>query len=257
MPSRWPTKVWWTGWRDCRAVEPPPRRRPAGSSAGADKGDRLRFRRSGAGQRGAGLFGLAGIWSERGQELVLEEWAKCIGTGQGEHTFEPFAELARRASPQIDREIEPEVRARHQARMAELMTGRPPLAGVAAWLRGGHTGGSGNRGGIQFDPVVDRGAPGPSRPQPVLRGDLCVRRLRGQEARSGLYRLACRQLGVSPGEALAVEDSRNGLLAAKAAGLFCVVVPNVMTAHMDFSEADVILASLEEAGPLEVMERIG
>ena len=71
------------------------------------------------------------------------------------------------------------------------------------------------------------------------------------------YLLACRQLGVAPERALAVEDSRHGMMAAKAAGLSCVVVPNVMTAHMDFTGADLVLGSLEEAGPLEVIERLG
>ncbi len=45
---------------------------------------------------------------------------------------------------------------------------------------------------------------------------------------------------------LVVEDSRRGLLSAKAAGLDCIVIPNKMTMHSDFSEADIILNNIME-----------
>jgi HAD superfamily hydrolase (TIGR01509 family) len=59
-----------------------------------------------------------------------------------------------------------------------------------------------------------------------------------------LYRLALECLGVRPAEALAFEDSLNGLVAAQAAGLRTVVVPNPTTAAMDFRDADLVLSSL-------------
>ena len=196
------------------------------------------------------------IWRELGQELVLEEWAACIGTGQGEHTFDPFAELVRRARLPTSETTEPELKARHAARMAELMSGRPPLAGVVAWLQEATVAGLGI--GIASSSRRDwieahLARLGLEKYVSVISSfDDCGAR----KPDPASYRLACRELGASPGEALAVEDSHNGLLAAKAAGLRCVVVPNVMTAQMDFSAADVVLASLDQAGPLEVMERL-
>jgi HAD superfamily hydrolase (TIGR01509 family) len=53
-----------------------------------------------------------------------------------------------------------------------------------------------------------------------------------------LYLLACERLGVSPSQAVALEDSPNGIAAAKAAGLFVVAVPNSVTIQLDLSEAD-------------------
>ena len=53
-----------------------------------------------------------------------------------------------------------------------------------------------------------------------------------------------RQLRVSPAACLVVEDSRNGLLAAKAAGMACAVVPCSSTRHQDFREADHVLQAL-------------
>ncbi|MBI4638537.1 MAG: HAD family phosphatase [Candidatus Rokubacteria bacterium] len=55
-----------------------------------------------------------------------------------------------------------------------------------------------------------------------------------------------RRLGLPPGACLAVEDSRNGLLAAKAAGMACAVIPCAATRHEDFAEADWRLAGLPE-----------
>jgi beta-phosphoglucomutase-like phosphatase (HAD superfamily) len=53
-----------------------------------------------------------------------------------------------------------------------------------------------------------------------------------------LYLAACAGLGVRPDEAIAFEDSRNGMLAAQAAGMRCVVVPNELTIAMDLTGAD-------------------
>jgi beta-phosphoglucomutase-like phosphatase (HAD superfamily) len=58
-----------------------------------------------------------------------------------------------------------------------------------------------------------------------------------------LYEPALRELGVTAAEALAVEDSPNGIAAAKAAGLFCAAVPNPMTAGLGVQRADLVLAS--------------
>ena len=65
-----------------------------------------------------------------------------------------------------------------------------------------------------------------------------------------LYTMAVERLGVQPQNAFAIEDSVNGLIAAKAAGLQCVVVPNHMTRGMGFDAADMCLNSLSNM-PLE------
>jgi putative hydrolase of the HAD superfamily len=61
-----------------------------------------------------------------------------------------------------------------------------------------------------------------------------------------LYRFAVNQLGLRAHQAVALEDSRTGSLAAKRAGLWCVVAPNPSTAHHDVSHADWRVASLAE-----------
>ncbi len=59
-----------------------------------------------------------------------------------------------------------------------------------------------------------------------------------------LYRAAVAGLGVLPAEAIAIEDSPNGVAAAVAAGLFCVAVPGPMTRGLDFSAAQLEVESL-------------
>ena len=59
-----------------------------------------------------------------------------------------------------------------------------------------------------------------------------------------IYLLALEKLGVDPAEVLVVEDSRNGLLAATAAGLRCLMTVNGYTEDEDSSEAILVVSSL-------------
>ncbi len=59
-----------------------------------------------------------------------------------------------------------------------------------------------------------------------------------------LYLRACETLGTSPSEAIAFEDSGNGIAAAKQAGIYTVVVPNRISLHVDLSAADLRVDSL-------------
>ena len=62
-----------------------------------------------------------------------------------------------------------------------------------------------------------------------------------------IYEYVLRQLGAAPQECVAIEDSANGLRAAKAAGLYTIVTPSYWTRTEDFSEADLVLPSLGTA----------
>lgn len=59
-----------------------------------------------------------------------------------------------------------------------------------------------------------------------------------------IYLLAVEKLNLSPAECVVVEDSRNGLLAATAAGMPCIVTVNDLTRGEDFHEAAVVVTSL-------------
>lgn len=61
-----------------------------------------------------------------------------------------------------------------------------------------------------------------------------------------LYLEAARRLGLAPEDCLVIEDSMNGVKSAKAAGMPVWVVPNRVTACLDFSIADGVFSSMEE-----------
>jgi HAD superfamily hydrolase (TIGR01509 family) len=67
-----------------------------------------------------------------------------------------------------------------------------------------------------------------------------------------VYLLATHRLGLRSEACVAVEDSLNGVLAARAAGMFVVLVPNasIPPAPGSAEAADLILASLSELPPL-------
>lgn len=63
----------------------------------------------------------------------------------------------------------------------------------------------------------------------------------------GVYITAAQRLGIAPEQCLAFEDSANGLLAAKAAKMKCVAIPDPRTERDGrFGIADLILSSLAD-----------
>jgi mannitol-1-/sugar-/sorbitol-6-/2-deoxyglucose-6-phosphatase len=70
-----------------------------------------------------------------------------------------------------------------------------------------------------------------------------------------VYLSAARALGVAPARCLAIEDSINGVRAAKAAGMVCVAIP-ASDNDADFGEADLVLGSLDELDR-RIWERTG
>lgn len=61
-----------------------------------------------------------------------------------------------------------------------------------------------------------------------------------------IYLLAVRELGVEPSDVVVVEDSANGLAAARAAGLTTLVTVSSYTADEDFTGAALVVSSLGE-----------
>jgi len=69
-----------------------------------------------------------------------------------------------------------------------------------------------------------------------------------------LYLKALDALGICPDEAIALEDSPNGILAAKRAGIFVVSIPNPLTALLKADGADLRLKSLADMSLKELLE---
>jgi putative hydrolase of the HAD superfamily len=73
---------------------------------------------------------------------------------------------------------------------------------------------------------------------------------------SELYLKAIEEIGVQASEAIAFEDSLNGLIAATKAGLHCVIVPNQVTSHLEFENHSLRLSSMAEKSLEDVIKYI-
>lgn len=187
------------------------------------------------------------IFSSYGARLERDSWDNSIGRHGLE--FDIYAHLAALSGQSIERE---EVRPKMRRRYLELIAQNPVLPGVEDYLHTAKAKGmklavasSSTPGWAKghlnsrdllhhFEFVLDAGDVERAKPAPDL------------------YTLAVDRLGVRPENALAIEDSMHGLAAAKAAGLYCVVVPNPMTERMKFDAADMRLESLASL-PLDAL----
>ena len=86
----------------------------------------------------------------------------------------------------------------------------------------------------------------------VLAGDVVEKKKPAPD----IYNLALEKTGLLPGECFVVEDSRNGVLAAKASGMRVLATTNVYTEKEDLSPADIIVSCLgDPAGEKAVLRK--
>lgn len=87
---------------------------------------------------------------------------------------------------------------------------------------------------------ADAGEESPGWFTDLLCGDIVPRKKPAPD----IYNLAKRKFRLNPELCVVIEDSRNGLLAAKGAGMHCLVTPSFYTAGENFDEADAVVSSL-------------
>ena len=183
--------------------------------------------------------------------LSFDDWTKIIGSADG--PFDPASELERQVGGTLDWDaIEPIRRQRELALIEDL----PPLPGVAAALRDAKrlglkvalassspcawvTGHLERLGLIRyFDCVMASDDVQRTKPDPEL----------------FLVALAC--LGQETKQAVVFEDSPNGVLAARRAGLFTIAVPTPMTSMLPLEHASLRLSSLADMPLEELLARV-
>jgi len=74
----------------------------------------------------------------------------------------------------------------------------------------------------------------------ILAGDI----VKSKKPHPEIYHLARERLAVSPTNCVVIEDNRNGLLAAKGAGMRCIITVNSYTQSEDFTGAGLVVTSL-------------
>jgi HAD superfamily hydrolase (TIGR01509 family) len=184
------------------------------------------------------------IYADHGYDFPFDDWSQTVG-GYGLSNFDPAEHLSLLSQGRLD---PVSLRTRHHLESAAIIERAAVLPGVLemihdarqhglktaiasssrhAWVDG-HT----QRLGIfhLFDHIIcaDDVAPGRTKPHPDL------------------FLLALERLQVQKNEAVIFEDSPNGVLAAKRAGVFVVAVLNPLTARLKVQGADLTVASLAE-----------
>ena len=179
------------------------------------------------------------MYDDHGHTLDLEEWSAAVGTLDG---FDPMADLELRLGRALDRSlIDP------WERIDDLMIGVDLRSGVRGWLDDARHLGlslgivSSNQGRWIRHHLDRLGIADRWRAIVAADGD-AVR----AKPNPVMYTEALAQLAVlDPSRAIAVEDSPHGIAAAKAAGLFCLAVPNEVTRSLDLTAADLTIESFE------------
>jgi HAD superfamily hydrolase (TIGR01509 family) len=183
------------------------------------------------------------LFDEHGLELTLDAWSVTVGAL---NLVDPVAMLEEALGREVDGDG---LRRRRMQRKLELVAEEALRPGVEQLIADARrhglrlaivTSASGDwvrrhLARLHLDEAWDLivaadGDPERAKPAPVV------------------YLEALDLLGIEAYDAIAIEDSPNGVRAAKAAGIPCVAVPNPITRRLDLSEADVVLDTLDGAG---------
>jgi len=192
------------------------------------------------------------VYRSFGCDLPVEVWGQIVG-GDGATDFDPYTYLARLSGQSVDRE---EIWVSRRQKYLDTISEQEVLPGVLDYL----------------DAAEDMGlllAVASSSPENWVRGHLArlglyerfdiiktaddVKRTKPDPE---LYTAALAELEVKPDEAIILEDSPNGVEAAKAAGVFAVAVPNRITEQLKLEYADLRLKSLADMPLAELIAHV-
>lgn len=180
------------------------------------------------------------VYTNHGCALPFDKYSACIGTIGG---FDLHAYLEEQSGRLLDRAV---LEHDCNTRWLQLMHAQPLLPGIAACVSAAKQRGlklaiasSSTQKWVTrnlrkfglldlFDAVCTSDYVSAVKPDPAL------------------YLLALETLGVKADAAIAFEDSPNGILAAKRAGIFCIAIPNPLTKDLPLELADRRLRSIEE-----------
>jgi HAD superfamily hydrolase (TIGR01509 family) len=190
------------------------------------------------------------VYEAHGEELPFERWVQIVGSTTA--VFHPQHHL----EEQLGRSLPKEVLDRRIGRRTEMILAQEALPGVVRHLEEAKA--MGLKLGVASSSTSD-----------WVRGHLarlgilecfdCMRcrdDVANAKPEPDLYLAVLECLGVRASEAIAIEDSPNGVLAAKRAGLRCVAIPNPITAQLDLRQADLLLGSLAEVTLAQLLRKL-
>ncbi len=165
------------------------------------------------------------LYREHGQVLPAERWEEVVGSTD---VWDPMTHLEELVGEPLAREVLNDRRHSHELSLIEAEELRPGIADYIA---------AAERHRLKRAIVTAEGDHARAKPTPTL------------------YLEALDALSVAADEAVVFEDSPNGVRAGKAAGIFVVAIPNAVTRDYGLEEADLVLDSLADLPPDELLAR--
>jgi HAD superfamily hydrolase (TIGR01509 family) len=190
------------------------------------------------------------IYAENGLEFPLQVWISEV-VGSSAANFDPAAHLAERLGRSIDLEaLHARARRYRLQKLAEL----PALPGVTDYVKAARRLGlrlavASSSGHAWVEGYLQQLGLFEDFERVICREDVsCIK------PAPDLFLAALEALKLGADEALAFEDSPNGVVAARRAGIQVVAIPNPITAHGSIEGASLMLDSLADL-PLENLLR--
>jgi HAD superfamily hydrolase (TIGR01509 family) len=190
------------------------------------------------------------VFSAHGHELRPDLWADLVGRPRT--YFDMYAHFKELNGPLTDIET---LRRDRRARVVQMVLEQPILPGVREYLHearamglkiglASSSGGDYVRGHLRRLELFD-----------YFHVTKCFEDTELHKPDPEPYLAVLEALDVLPSETVAFEDSPNGVAAARAAGIFCVAVPNPITQCLSLEHADHCLKSLADESLRELLSR--
>ncbi|MCD6402198.1 MAG: HAD family phosphatase [Anaerolineales bacterium] len=182
------------------------------------------------------------VYEAFGLDLPLAEWGRIVGTAEAEH-FNPLNRLEKLVGKPLDHD---NIMKERRSREMEMINSQPVMPGVETYLRDAKA--MGLKLGVASS-SSRTWVEGHLKRLGLIHYFDCIRTsddVLRTKPDPGLFILVQQTLKIEPEDAIVFEDSPNGIMAAKQAGIFCVAVPNEITRHLSIDHADMHLNSLED-----------
>lgn len=190
------------------------------------------------------------VFTAHGHELRANLWADLVGRPRT--YFDMYAHFKELNGPLTDIET---LRRERRARVLQLVLEQPILPGVREYLEearemgmkiglASSSGGGYVRGHLRRLELLD-----------YFHVTKCFEDTDLHKPDPEPYLAVLDEMSVLPSEAVAFEDSPNGVAAARAAGIFCVAVPNPITQCLSLAHANHCLKSLADEPLRDLLSR--
>lgn len=181
------------------------------------------------------------IYMKHGVELKAQDYAVCIGGRLS--WFDPIANLTQHSIKPVNGE---EIMSEFKQKSLQLINQQPCLPGVQSYLQRARQ--------IGLKIGIASSSPHNWVENHLLRLGMhsyfdficCEDDVNQVKPDPAVYQCVLSKMGLMAGQAIALEDSPNGIRAAKGADLFCVAIPNPLTRLLNIDLADLILESLDQ-----------